>query len=174
MRTIQNRLGGGRWSKITETLFISVMKQYHMILEDFSELREFLLLQGFVVTCIEKRENGDTRFTLLNLDEMNGKLGETFYMTFEKIKPSPISEFLNTCEEVHAFGIGLLHSCKMLKPIAYASLKEYDNLSPELANDLENEYHYYLVGFWGLRIAVVIGIIWVTGSIETALHLLGW
>lgn len=145
-----------------------------MSLEMFPKLREALLLEGYVVTCIEQRDGTDFRFTLLNLDERNGKLGDTFYMTFEKNKPSPVFEFLNTCEEIHAFGMGLIHSCKTLKPIKYNELENNDGLSPDLIKDLQDEYHYYLVGFWGLRIAIVIGLILVTGTVNTALHLLGW
>ena len=71
-------------------------------------------------------------------------------------------------------GLGLIHSCKTLKPIKYNELENNDGLSPDLIKDLQDEYHYYLVGFWGLRIAIVIGLILVTGTVNTALHLLGW
>lgn len=145
-----------------------------MVSEDFSELKEFLLVRGFVVIKIEKREPNEYRVTLLNVDNKDYNLGDKFYLTFENCTPEPIFEFLNTCEEIHALGFGLIHSFKMLNPIPYAELKEREDLSPDLIKDLENEYHYYLVGFWGLRILVAIILIIVTDTIDTAAHLLGW
>lgn len=143
--------------------------------EDCSDFKEFLLLHGFGVIKVEKKENGDLRFTLINLDEKeNAKLGELFYLTLEKQRPSPISEFLNTCEEIHAFVFGIIHSFKMIKPIPFNSLDEQIELSPDLIEDLKSEYHYYLAGFWGIRILIVIILVLATGSTEIAMNLLGW
>ncbi|MCQ1538595.1 hypothetical protein FTO68_06295 [Methanocalculus taiwanensis] len=66
----------------------------------------------------------------------------------------PIAEFLNECGEIHAAGIGIIHTFTMIKPLKYSEIPAYD-ISPELMNDLLQEYHYYKIFFWSPRIGIL-------------------
>lgn len=67
----------------------------------------------------------------------------------------PIAEFLNECAEVHAAGIGIIHTATRIKPLKYSEIPLWD-ASPELKTDLLHEYHYYKFSFWMPRILILI------------------
>jgi len=75
----------------------------------------------------------------------------------------PIAEFLNECSEVHAAGIGIIHTFTRIKPLKYSEIPGYD-ISPDLMNDLLQEYHYYKGAFWAPRILILI-----IGAIKTGI-----
>jgi len=134
------------------------------------DVRDLFMENGFSLVKAEQNKNGDCRLTLLDI---KGLTGEKYYVTISKDRPAPIEEFLNEYEEIHAFGVGIFHSCTQLKPLKYSEVGE-DGLSPELADDVRNEYHYYLTAFWGLRVLVAIGALYFTGMFESVLMLFGW
>lgn len=80
----------------------------------------------------------------------------------------PIAEFLNECSEVHALGIGIIHTFTRIQPLKYSEIPAYD-AAPELKADLLQEYHYYIGSFWSPRILIVIIGAWQTGIIPQML-----
>lgn len=80
----------------------------------------------------------------------------------------PIAEFLNECSEVHALGIGIIHTFTRIQPLKYSEIPGHD-ISPELKADLLQEYHYYKGAFWSPRILIVIIGAWKTGIIPQIL-----
>lgn len=80
----------------------------------------------------------------------------------------PIAEFLNECAEVHAAGIGIIHTFTRIRPLQYSEIDGH-NTSPALKEDLKNEYHYYKAFFWSPRILIIVIGIWQTGVIPQIL-----
>ncbi len=123
---------------------------------------------GYIRTRGEiSTETGECRISFVAED------GETLYLVLLDQPPSLLAEFCNIYEEIHALGFGLIHSCIRLRPLGYSEIPKED-LSPELIADLQHEYHYYKGAFWALRIAIVLAVLLLTGSLETAAHLMGW
>jgi len=112
------------------------------------------------------RDTGEVR---MNFVRPGGQL----WVNLRDKPPSVLEEFCNVYEEVHALGIGLIHSCTRLRPMKYSEIDQED-LSPELKEDLRAEHHYYLAAFWGLRAAVALVYLVVSGSLAGFLHLFGW
>ncbi len=123
---------------------------------------------GYIRTRGEiSTETGECRISFVAED------GETLYLVLLDQPPSLLAEFCNVYEEIHALAFGLIHSCTRLRPLGYSEIPKED-LSPELIADLQHEYHYYKGAFWALRIAIVLALLLLTGSLETAAHLMGW
>ena len=132
------------------------------------EIIAYLRSKGYIKTRAEiDSRTGECRISFVAED------GETLYLVLLDQPPSLLAEFCNAYEEIHALGFGLIHSCTRLRPLGYGEIAKED-LSPELKRDLETEYHYYKAAFWALRIAIVLALLLLTGSLETAAHLLGW
>jgi hypothetical protein len=124
--------------------------------------------EGYVRTGGEiNRETGECRISMIHVD------GGSLWINLRDLPPSVLAEFCNAYEEIHALGFGLIHSCIRLRPLGYSEIPKED-FSPELIADLQHEYHYYRGAFWGLRIAIVLAVLLLTGSLETVGHLLGW
>lgn len=131
------------------------------------EIIALLRAEGYVRTEGEiSRETGECRISFVAEDD-------TLWINIRDKPPSLIAEFCNVYEEVHALGFGLIHTCTRLRPLGYSEIAKQD-LSPELIADLQHEYHYYKAAFWVPRIVVGLAAIVLTGSLETAGHLLGW
>ena len=123
---------------------------------------------GYIRTRGEiSTETGECRISFVAED------GETLYLILLDQPPSLLAEFCNVYEEIHALAFGLIHSCTRLRPLGYSEIAKED-FSPELIADLQHEYHYYRGAFWALRIAIVLALLLLTGSLETAAHLMGW
>jgi hypothetical protein len=123
---------------------------------------------GYIRTRGEiSTETGECRISFVAED------GETLYLVLLDQPPSLLAEFCNVYEEIHALAFGLIHSCTRLRPLGYSEIAKED-FSPELIADLQHEYHYYRGAFWALRIAIVLALLLLTGSLETAAHLMGW
>jgi hypothetical protein len=132
------------------------------------EIVALLRGKGYIKISGEiSRETGECRISLIHID------GGSLWLNLRDKSPSLLAEFCNVYEEVHALGFGLIHSCTRLRPLGYSEIPKED-LSPELIADLQAEYHYYKMAFWAPRIVVGIAAIVLTGSLETAAHLLGW
>lgn len=126
------------------------------------EARDYVYLDGQIA-----RDTGEVRMNFVRPG------AGTLWINLRDKSPSLLEECCNVYEEVHAVGIGLIHTCTRLRPLGYSEIAKED-LSPELIRDLETEYHYYKAAFWVPRIVVGLAIIILTGSLETAAHLLGW
>jgi hypothetical protein len=123
---------------------------------------------GYIRTRGEiSTETGECRISFVAED------GETLYLVLLDQPPSLLAEFCNVYEEIHALAFGLIHSCTRLRPLGYSEIAKED-FSPELIADLQHEYHYYRGAFWALRIVIVLALLLLTGSLETAAHLMGW
>ena len=123
---------------------------------------------GYIRTRGEiSTETGECRISFVAED------GETLYLVLLDQPPSLLAEFCNVYEEIHALAFGLIHSCTRFRPLGYSEIPKED-LSPELIADLQHEYHYYKGAFWALRIIIVLAVLLLTGSLETAAHLMGW
>ena len=132
------------------------------------EIIAYLRSKGYIKTSAEiSSETGECRISMIHID------GDTLWINLRDKPPSLLAEFCNVYEEVHAVAFGLIHSCTRLRPLGYSEIAEED-FSPELIADLQHEYHYYRGAFWALRIAIVLALLLLTGSLETAAHLLGW
>jgi len=124
--------------------------------------------KGYIKTSAElSSETGECRISMIHID------GDTLWINLRDLPPSLLAEFCNVYEEIHALGFGLIHSCTRLRPLGYSEIAEED-FSPELIADLQHEYHYYRGAFWALRIVIVLALLLLTGSLETAAHLMGW
>ena len=124
--------------------------------------------RGYIKTRAEiDSRTGECRISMIHVD------GGSLWINLRDLPPSALAEFCNVHEEIHALGLGLIHSCTRLRPLGYSEIAEED-FSPELIADLQHEYHYYRGAFWALRIAIVLALLLLTGSLETAAHLLGW
>ena len=123
--------------------------------------------EGYVRTGGEiNRETGECRINLVGEDD-------SMWINIRDAPPSLLAEFCNVYEEIHALGFGLIHSCTRLRPLGYSEIAK-EGFSPELIADLQHEYHYYRGAFWALRIAIVLAVLLLTGSLEIAAHLMGW
>ena len=132
------------------------------------EIIAYLRGKGYIKTRAEiDSRTGECRISFVAED------GETLYLVLLDQPPSLLAEFCNAYEEIHALGFGLIHSCTRLRPLGYSEITKED-FSPELIADLQHEYHYYRGAFWALRIAIVLALLLLTGSLETAAHLMGW
>ena len=132
------------------------------------EIIAYLRGKGYIKTRAEiDSRTGECRISMIHID------GDTLWINLRDKPPSLLAEFCNVYEEIHALGFGLIHSCTRLRPLGYSEIPKED-LSPELIADLQHEYHYYKGAFWVLRIAIVLALLLLTGSLETAAHLLGW
>ena len=132
------------------------------------EIIAYLRSKGYIKTSAEiSSETGECRISMIHVD------GDTLWINLRDKPPSLLAEFCNVYEEVHAVAFGLIHSCTRLRPLGYSEIAEED-FSPELIADLQHEYHYYRGAFWALRIVIVLALLLLTGSLETAAHLLGW
>ena len=128
----------------------------------------YLRGKGYIKTSAEiSSETGECRISMIHVD------GGSLWINLRDKPPSLLAEFCNVYEEVHAVAFGLIHSCTRLRPLGYSEIAGED-FSPELIADLQHEYHYYRGAFWALRIAVVLAVLLLTGSLETVGHLLGW
>ncbi len=124
--------------------------------------------RGYIETRAEiNSRTGECRISMIHVD------GDTLWINLRDLPPSLLAEFCNIHEEIHALAFGLVHSCTRLRPLGYSEIPKED-LSPELIADLQHEYHYYRGAFWALRIAIVLALLLLTGSLETAAHLMGW
>ena len=132
------------------------------------EIIAYLRGKGYIKTRAEiDSRTGECRISMIHID------GDTLWIDLRDQPPSVLAEFCNVYEEIHALGFGLIHSVTRLKPLKYSEI-EVEDLSPELQEDLRAEFHYYVGAFWALRIAIVLALLLLTGSLETAAHLLGW
>ena len=132
------------------------------------EIIAYLRGKGYIKTRAEiDSRTGECRIFMIHID------GDTLWIDLRDQPPSVLAEFCNVYEEIHALGFGLIHSVTRLKPLKYSEI-EVEDLSPELQEDLRAEFHYYVGAFWALRIAIVLALLLLTGSLETAAHLLGW
>lgn len=132
------------------------------------EIIAYLRGKGYIKTRAEvDSRTGECRISMIHID------GGSLWINLRDQPPSVLAEFCNVYEEIHALGFGLIHSVTRLKPLKYSEI-EVEDLSPELQEDLRAEFHYYVGAFWALRIAIVLGLLLLTGSLETAAHLLGW
>ena len=132
------------------------------------EIIAYFRSKGYIKTSAEiSSETGECRISMIHID------GDTLWINLRDLPPSLLAEFCNVYEEIHALGFGLIHSCTRLRPLGYSEIAEED-FSPELIADLQHEYHYYRGAFWALRIAIVLALLLLTGSLETAAHLMGW
>jgi len=132
------------------------------------EIIVYLRSKGYIKTSAEiSSETGECRISMIHID------GGSLWINLRDKPPSVLAEFCNVYEEIHALGFGLIHSCTRLRPLGYSEIAEED-FSPELIADLQHEYHYYRGAFWALRIAIVLALLLLTGSLETAAHLMGW
>jgi len=132
------------------------------------EIIAYLRGRGYIKTSAEiSSETGECRISMIHID------GDTLWINLRDLPPSLLAEFCNVYEEIHALGFGLIHSCTRLRPLGYSEIAEED-FSPELIADLQHEYHYYRGAFWALRIVIVLALLLLTGSLETAAHLMGW
>ena len=132
------------------------------------EIIAYLRSKGYIKTSAEiSSETGECRISMIHVD------GGSLWINLRDKPPSLLAEFCNVYEEIHALAFGLIHSCTRLRPLGYSEIAEED-FSPELIADLQHEYHYYRGAFWVLRIAIVLALLLLTGSLETAAHLMGW
>jgi len=132
------------------------------------EIIAYFRSKGYIKTSAEiSSETGECRISMIHID------GDTLWINLRDLPPSLLAEFCNVYEEIHALGFGLIHSCTRLRPLGYSEIAEED-FSPELIADLQHEYHYYRGAFWALRIVIVLALLLLTGSLETAAHLMGW
>ena len=129
---------------------------------------QMILNAGFIITKVEENKKGEYRFTILE-----PYIWKTRVITIKNDRVSIIEEFCNEYEEVHALGIGIFHTFTKLKPLKYSEIEE-NGLSPALAQDLRDEYHYYLTSFWSIRIIIAVVVLYYTGIPEMALSILGW
>jgi len=126
-----------------------------------------LRAEGYVRTGGEiSRETGECRINLVGEDD-------SMWINIRDAPPSLLAEFCNVYEEIHALGIGLIHTCTRLRPMKFSEIR-LEDFSPELQQDVEKEFHYYYAAFWTIRILVALVVIWRTGGFELAAHLLGW
>jgi len=130
--------------------------------------------ENLLITNVELNARGDYRITVLQVcdDDIITKIGKTYYVVIHGMR-TPSEEFLSECEEVHAFGVGIFHSFTHLKPLKYSEIEE-DGLSPDLVIDLQDEYHYYLTGFWGIRVIIAIIFLYITGLWSKIPVFFGW
>ena len=132
------------------------------------EIIAYFRSKGYIKTSAEiSSETGECRISMIHID------GDTLWINLRDLPPSLLAEFCNVYEEIHALGFCLIHSCTRLRPLGYSEIAEED-FSPELIADLQHEYHYYRGAFWALRIVIVLALLLLTGSLETAAHLMGW
>lgn len=132
------------------------------------EIIAYLRGKGYIKTRAEiDSRTGECRISMIHID------GDPLWINLRDLPPSVLAEFCNVCEEIHALGFGLIHSCTRLRPLGYSEIAKED-YSPELIADLQHEYHYYRGAFWALRIAIVLALLLLTGSLETAARLMGW
>ncbi len=132
------------------------------------EIIAYLRGRGYIETRAEiNSRTGECRISMIHVD------GGSLWINLRDLPPSVLAEFCNVYEEIHALAFGLIHSCTRLRPLGYSEILKED-LSPELIADLQHEYHYYKGAFWALRIAIVLVLLLLTGSLETAAHLMGW
>jgi len=132
------------------------------------EIIAYLRGKGYIKTRAEiDSRTGECRISMIHVD------GGSLWINLRDLPPSVLAEFCNVYEEIHALGFGLIHSCTRLRPLGYSEIAKED-FSPELIADLQHEYHYYRGAFWVLRIAIVLVLLLLTGSLETAAHLMGW
>ena len=132
------------------------------------EIIAYLRGKGYIKTRAEiDSRTGECRISMIHVD------GDTLWINLRDKPPSLLAEFCNEYGEVHAVAFGLIHSCTRLQPLGYSEIAEED-FSPELIADLQHEYHYYRGAFWALRIVIVLALLLLTGSLETAAHLMGW
>ena len=124
--------------------------------------------RGYIETRAEiDSRTGECRISMIHVD------GGSLWINLRDLPPSLLAEFCNVYEEIHALGFGLIHSCTRLRPLRYSEIAKED-FSPDLIADLQHEYHYYWGAFWVLRIVIALALLLITGSLETAAHLLGW
>ena len=132
------------------------------------EIITYLRGKGYIKTRAEiDSRTGECRISMIHID------GGSLWINLRDKPPSLLAEFCNVYEEIHALAFGLIHSCTRLRPLGYSEIAEED-FSPELIADLQHEYHYYRGAFWALRIAIVLALLLLTGSLETVAHLMGW
>ena len=132
------------------------------------EIIAYLRSKGYIKTSAEiSSETGECRISMIHVD------GGSLWINLRDKPPSVLAEFCNVYEEIHALGFGLIHSCTRLRPLRYSEIAKED-FSPDLIADLQHEYHYYWGAFWALRIVIVLVLLLLTGSLETAAHLMGW
>lgn len=133
-----------------------------------SAVRAALKSQGYVYLDGQiARDTGEVRMNFVRPGT------GTLWVNLRDKPPSLLEEFCNVYEEVHAVGIGLIHSGTRLRPMKYSEI-EAEDLSPELKADLRAEHHYYLAAFWGLRAAVALVYLAISGNLAGFLHILGW
>ncbi len=99
--------------------------------------------------------------------------GETLFVALRDKAPGILAECCNAYEEIHAVGMGLIHSATRKLPLKYSEIATAD-LSPDIIADLKKEHHYYLGAFWGLRVLVAAGFLYKTGAWKMIPAFFGW
>lgn len=138
---------------------------------DCRNIRELFIRSGFEVIKAEVNKEGSCRLTLMDL--VNNK-GQIYYMTLRPVAPTVFEEFCNDTTEVHALGFGIIHSGTRKMPLSYDEVEHFTCISPENRDEIKKEYHYYLVGFWGLRVLVAAAALWLTGLWQIVPKFFGW
>lgn len=138
---------------------------------DCRNIRELFIRSGFEVIKAEVNKEGSCRLTLMDL--VNNK-GQIYYMTLRPVAPTVFEEFCNDTTEVHALGFGIIHSGTRKMPLGYDEVEHFTSISPENRDEIKKEYHYYLVGFWGLRVLVAAAALWLTGLWQIVPKFFGW
>lgn len=138
---------------------------------DCRNIRELFIRSGFEVIKAEANKEGSCRLTLMDL--VNNK-GQIYYMTLRPVAPTVFEEFCNDTTEVHAFGFGIIHSGTRKLPLNYDEVEHFMCISPENRDEIRQEYHYYLVGFWGFRVLVAVAALWITGLWQVVPKFFGW
>lgn len=134
----------------------------------YENIKKLLESAGYIVKSTAINKYGEGRIEFIDSN------GNYYYTKLQPTSPSVFNEFLNDCQEVHAFTLGLIHSCTKLLPLKISELDGYDDLSDENKADIRKENHYYKGAFWGLRAVVAIAAYLLTGSHEVVLHMFGW
>lgn len=138
---------------------------------DCRNIRELFIRSGFEVIKAEVNKEGSCRLTLMDL--VNNK-GQIYYMTLRPVAPTVFEEFCNDTTEVHALGFGIIHSGTRKMPLGYDEVEHFMCISPENRDEIRQEYHYYLVGFWGFRVLVAVAALWLTGLWQVVPKFFGW
>lgn len=138
---------------------------------DCRNIRELFIRSGFEVIKAEVNKEGSCRLTLMDL--VNNK-GQIYYMTLRPVAPTVFEEFCNDTTEIHALGFGIIHSGTRKMPLGYDEVEHFTCISPENRDEIRKEYHYYLVGFWGLRVLVAAAALWLTGLWQIVPRFFGW
>lgn len=138
---------------------------------DCRKIRDLFIRSGFEVIKAEVNKEGSCRLTLMDL--VNNK-GQIYYMTLRPVAPTVFEEFCNDTTEIHALGFGIIHSGTRKMPLSYDEVEHFTCISPENRDEIKKEYHYYLVGFWGLRVLVAAAALWLTGVWQIVPRFFGW